>query len=80
MTMQVLMLTGDSQHVGGEVAIGQSVIKVPSFEVAEGLCQSEREQLLLDKALEISPDLSLTRADSMFWQPTTKDKSRSIEA
>ncbi|MGP5192883.1 hypothetical protein ACTXJO_04495 [Psychrobacter celer] len=69
MTMQVLMLTGDTSHVSGQVGIGQSIIEVPSFEVAVGLCQKEREQLLLDKALEISPDLSLTRADSMFWQP-----------
>lgn len=79
MTMQVLMLTGDSQHVGGEVGIGQSVIKVPAFEVAIGLRQSEREQLLLDKALEISPDLSLTRADSMFWQPVTSKEATSHE-
>lgn len=77
--MKILMLTGDSQHVGGEVSIGQSVIKVPAFEVAAGLRQSEREQLLLDKALEISPDLSLTRADSMFWQPVTSKEATSHE-
>lgn len=63
------MLTGDSTHIAGQVSIGQSLITVPSFEVAAGLCQSEREQLLLDKALELNPDLSLTRADSVFWQP-----------
>ena len=69
MKMEVLMLTGDATHIAGQASIGQSLIAVPSFEVAAGLCQSEREQLLLDKALEISPDLSLTRADSKFWQP-----------
>lgn len=71
MTMEVLMLTGDNQHVGGEVGIGQSVIKVPSFEVAAGLCQKEREKLLINKALELNPDLSLTRANSLFWQPAS---------
>lgn len=79
MTMEVLMLTGDNGHVGGQVGIGQGIIEVPSFEVAVGLCQKEREQLLLDKALEISPDLSLTRASSLFWQPVTSKEIASHE-
>ncbi len=79
MTMQILMLTGDSTHIAGQVRIGQSLIAVPSFEVAAGLRQSEREQLLLDKALELNPDLSLTRANSMFWQPATNKEAASHE-
>lgn len=75
MTMQVLMLTGDDSHIAGQVEIGQILITVPSFGVAAGLCQSQREQLLLDKALEINPDLSLTRASSTFWQPQPTKKA-----
>lgn len=79
MTMQVLMLTGDNQHVGGEVGIGESVIKVPAFEVAAGLRQSEREQLLLDKALELNPDLSLTRAANTLYGRVRRAKLASAK-
>lgn len=75
MKMEVLMLTGDATHIAGQVSIGQSLIAVLSFEVAAGLRQSEREQLLLDKALELNPDLSLTRANSRFWRITSNKES-----
>lgn len=62
MSMNVSMLTSDRTHVSGKVTVGNSVIDVPTFEIEAGLCQTDREQLVMDKALELNPDLALAHA------------------
>lgn len=64
--MAVNMMTTDESIIGkrvasGQVTIGGLVIDVPVFDVEQLASQSECEALLLDKALEMNPDLVLAR-------------------
>jgi hypothetical protein len=73
--MNVNMLTGDASHVGGQVTIGRHRVHVADFEVSPDLNQDERENAVIDKALELNPDIALTRAKNFACEKTDNRES-----
>lgn len=69
-------LSGDTMqgtlYINGQVVVGVCSLTVPRMKVNAQQCasQNEREQFLIDKALELNPDLVLMRAGKLFGQDT----------
>lgn len=59
-------------YINGQVVVGRCSLTVPRMEVSANQysSHSEREQFLIDKALELNPDLVLMRAGKLFGQDT----------
>ena len=57
-------------YINGQVVVGQCRFTVPEFAAnsEDANTQQKREELLIDRALELSPEIALVRADIFFHQ------------
>ena len=57
-------------YINGQVVVGQCRFTVPEFAAnsEDANTQQKREELLIDRALELNPEVALIRANKLFYQ------------
>ena len=57
-------------YINGQVVVGQCRFTVPEFAAnsEDANTQQKREELLIDRALELNPEIALVRANELFYQ------------
>ena len=57
-------------YINGQVVVGQCRFTVPEFAAnsEDANTQQKREELLIDRALELNPEIALVRANKLFHQ------------
>lgn len=61
--------TEGTLYINGQV-VGQCRFTVPEFAAnsEDANTQQKREELLIDRALELNPEIALVRANKLFYQ------------
>lgn len=62
--------TEGTLYINGQVVVGQCRFTVPEFAAnsEDANTQQKREELLIDRALELNPEVALIRANKLFYQ------------
>lgn len=62
--------TEGTLYINGQVVVGQCRFTVPEFAAnsEDANTQQKREELLIDRALELNPEIALVRANKLFYQ------------
>lgn len=62
--------TEGTLYINGQVVVGQCRFAVPDFAAnsEDANTQQKREELLIDRALELNPEVALIRANKLFYQ------------
>lgn len=57
-------------YINGQVVVGKCLFTVPEFAAnsEDANTQQKREELLIDRALELNPEIALVRANKLFYQ------------
>ena len=57
-------------YINGQVVVGKCLFTVPEFaaNIEDANTQQKREELLIDRALELNPEIALVRANKLFYQ------------
>lgn len=68
-TMKESQIEG-TLYINGQVVVGQCLFTVPEFAAnsEDANTQQKREELLIDRALELNPEIALIRANKLFYQ------------
>lgn len=68
-TMKESQIEG-TLYINGQVVVGQCRFTVPEFaaDIEDANTQRKREELLIDRALELNPEIALVRANKLFYQ------------
>lgn len=68
-TMKESQIEG-TLYINGQVVVGKCLFTVPEFaaNTIEADTQHKREELLIDRALELNPEIALVRANKLFHQ------------
>lgn len=62
-------------YINGQVVVGKCLFTVPEFAAnpIEANTQHKREELLIDRALELNPEIALIRANKLFYPEYTEE-------
>lgn len=62
-------------YINGQVVVGKCLLTVPEFAAnpIDGDTQHKREELLIERALELNTEIILIRANKLFYPEYTEE-------